>query len=136
LADTSKIHGGDLAEMLVGAVPIAYPLAVTEEVWNLGESITWMSALLLWAGTGVVIGWYGSHAFQAGGFRKNWSSVLIRLGLVQLLTFAVCALLLIVVGKWPIATDPALAIKRTLLVLFPASFSATIVDSFGRRAQA
>ena len=35
-------------------------------------------------------------------------------------------------GAVPIAYP--LALKRTLLVLFLASFSATIVDSFGRRA--
>ena len=30
-----------------------------------------------------MIGWYGTHAFQSGGFRKNWEVVLLRVGVVQ-----------------------------------------------------
>ena len=40
--------------------------------------------------------------------------------------------LLALIDKFPITTEPAVAIKRTLIVLFPAAFSATIVDGLNR----
>jgi uncharacterized membrane protein len=124
----SKINGSDVAEMLMGAVALAYPVAVTEEVWDLGVALPAWKVLSLWICSGIVIGWYGTHRFQGGAFRKNWGRVVLRVGVVQLLTFCVCALLLGMLDKFPLLTDPAVALNRAVLVLFPAAFSATIVD--------
>ena len=45
----------DLAQLVAGACVMALPVALTEEVWNLGGTISWFSALTLWALTGLVI---------------------------------------------------------------------------------
>ena len=47
------------------------------------------------------------------------------------LTLAVSALLLVCVDRLDLFAQPLVAIKRTILVAFPASFAATVVDSLG-----
>ena len=133
MAIPEKLAGRDMAEMLLGAVALAYPLVVTEEVWHLGQAMTWPRALALWFGSAVVIGWYGTHAFQHGSFRKNWGQIILRVLVAHGLTFAVCATLLLVMDKFPILTDPGIALRRAMIVMYPAAFAATILDSFGKK---
>lgn len=46
-------------------------------------------------------------------------------------TLLVAAATLFVVGKLPLVSETMVAIKRTIIVAFPASFAATVVDSLG-----
>jgi len=39
------------------------------------------------------------------------------------------AAILFMIGKFPLASDTAVALKIAILVAFPASFRATVVDS-------
>jgi len=47
----------------------------------------------------------------------------------NLVTLLVSAAVLMMLAKLPVLTDPIVAPKRVILVAFPASFSATVVDS-------
>ena len=47
------------------------------------------------------------------------------------LTLLISAALLFGIDRLELTTDPILALKRTILVAFPASFAATGVDSLG-----
>ena len=53
--------------------------------------------------------------------------VLITYGL----TLLISVLLLLGVDRLELLSDPLLALKRTILVAFPATFAATAVDSLG-----
>ena len=119
----------DLAEMLVGAVALAFPVALTDEAWTMGEQLSWFRILLLLIASWAILGWFGLHVFHGGDLRANWRSFVVRICVVYLLTAALSTLLLIVLDKWPIMSDPEIALRRTIIVSFPAVFSATIVDS-------
>lgn len=95
----SKVSKADLAQMMVGAVAMAFPVALAEESWDLGEQ------------------------------QVNWRVFALRIGTVYLLTAVVAGAILAVFGKWPIVSDTHVAIGRTIIVAFPAMFSAMIVDS-------
>jgi uncharacterized membrane protein len=125
----SKVRSADLAQMLVGALALAFPVAVTEEVWDLGSELSWPRIIMLQVGSILILGWYGSHAFHGGQIRKNLGDFITRLLIVYLMTVALSAMLLFLIDKWPITTDTGVAIRRTVIVAFPAVFSATIVDS-------
>jgi hypothetical protein len=43
----------------------------------------------------------------------------------------VAAAVLFAIGKLPLVTQTMVAIKRTIIVAFAASFAATVVDSLG-----
>jgi uncharacterized membrane protein len=75
----------DRVEIAVGSAVLAFPVATTEEVWNLSIELSWLR---------------------------------------------IAAISLIVVSLFvSLVSDFTVAVKRTVLVAFPASFSATVVDS-------
>lgn len=43
----SKLRGQDLAEMVVGSVVLAFPVAVTEEIWTLSTELSPWRVILI-----------------------------------------------------------------------------------------
>ena len=62
--------------------------------------------------------------------RGSRNAFLHRVVATYSLTLLIAALLLFGVDRLDLFQDPAVALKRTILVAFPASFAATVVDSF------
>jgi uncharacterized membrane protein len=117
----------DVAQLAAGACVMGLPVALTEEVWNLGESLslgrTFMVLLLSVITMGALI-WglfYGKRINEFPG------SFLTRAISAYLVTFAVAFLLLWLFDKAPL-DDLSVALTRTVLVAFPASFAAVAVD--------
>ena len=55
---------------------------------------------------------------------------------MYLLTLLVSAIVLLTIDRLPAITDPLVAFKRLVIVSFPASFAATVVDSLKEEPQA
>lgn len=124
-----KFNRADFAELVIGACVLAFPIAVTEEVWNLSHELTVLQVSLLAA---LSCSFLSLFIYFVHG--NNQGDHHVRIDFVRILatygvTLAVCAIILALVGKFPIGSDTAVAIKRTILVAFPASFSATVVDN-------
>ena len=126
------VNRTDISELVVGANVLAFPIAATEEIWVLSEEIS-----VLQASTFAVLSclflsvfiYYIHYVRGADGapakFRFDWVRLLVTYGI----TLLICAGILALLGKFPLFTDTAIALKRMVLVAFPASFSATVVDS-------
>jgi uncharacterized membrane protein len=124
-----KIDRSDIAELVVGASVLAFPVAVTEEIWNLSEQIAPFNIFLIAAVSCVFLSVF---IFYIHGEESDNSSRRLEIKRVIAtygVTLLVCAAILILLGKFPLLTDTAVALKRVVLVAFPASFSATVVDS-------
>ena len=123
----------DLVEIAVGACIMAFPVAVTEEVWNLGRDLTLQRVLLFALASlcflAALIYVLHGHA-ELPATRKVF---LQRVAGTYGVTLANSASLLLGVDQLDLLQDPAIAFKRTILVAFPASFAATTVDSFADR---
>jgi uncharacterized membrane protein len=119
----------DMMQTVVGASILAIPAAYTEEAWNLGRDlpVANISAIalisILFIATFVFFNFYKSYIaeFQA--------QFVIRVITTYAVSFVVVAILLTVIGQCPWGTDNALALKRIVVVAFPASMSATITDA-------
>ncbi len=126
-----SLRGRDIAELAIGACIMAFPLAVTEEVWNLSAELSLGRSLLIAFGTLLVVAvlvWMLFYHGQAPEDRRHFFwRVLAAYGLALL----IAALLLAGIDRLTLLSDPVLALKRTILVAFPASFAATAVDSLG-----
>ena len=119
----------DIAEIVVGSVILAFPTAVTEEVWVIGTKLPVGRAFLIILGSLFFIGWFGYYMFYRTILRKKWSEFLLRIFSVYLITLITSALILAVIDKLELYSDPIIAFKRTILVAVPACFAATVVDS-------
>jgi uncharacterized membrane protein len=123
-----KFRGRDVIEIALGACIMAFPTATTEEVWNLGAELSLSHAVLFLIASvfflAVLI--YGMHGHQSGDNKVFIQRVLATYSV----TFLIGAALLFGVDQLDLFTDPLTGLKRAILVAFPASFAATVVDSF------
>lgn len=119
----------DVAEIAVGACVMAFPVAVTEEVWNLGEELSLLRVGLFAVASILFLGLLILGLHQ-GPQPTSRAVFLQRVLSTYGLTLVISALLLVGVDQLDFEY-PLVGLKRTVLVAFPASFAATVVDSLG-----
>ena len=123
------LRGKDVAEIVIGSQLLAFPVSVTEEVWNLSEELSLARVALFTLASIAVVGVFVYTAYNHEGLIPKGRDFYIRVGATYVVTLAACAVLLMGIDRLELLTDPTLALKRTVLVAFPGSFSATVVDS-------
>ena len=119
----------DRVQIIVGASILAIPTAFTEEVWTLGSDLPWISVIILMVMSLVFIGLFIYLNSYQRHMALHRGDFLNRLISTYLFSLVVVGILLLVVGKAPWLTDPALALKRTIIGTLPASMSATVTDA-------
>ena len=121
----------DVVEIALGACVMAFPAATTEEVWNLGAELSVGRVVLFSLASlfflAILI--YGLHGHKR--MNDEWGMFSSRVATTYFLTLAICAALLFGLDRLELFTDPLTGFKRTVLVAFPASFAATVVDGLG-----
>jgi uncharacterized membrane protein len=119
----------DAAQIVMGCASMAFPVATADEIWKLGEELSFARVLLFAIASiaflAVII--YHVHHGVAGEFDRRvfLNRVLCTYGL----TLLISALILLGVDRFDLLVDPMIGLKRAILVAFPASFAATVVDS-------
>ncbi len=119
----------DLSEIIVGSVVLAFPVAITEEVWNLGTTLPLASSIIIVISSLVFIAWFVYHVYYQSVMETHWQDLLARTLATYTVTLFIAALILTVLNQFPLLTESAIAINRMIIVALPASFCATVVDS-------
>jgi uncharacterized membrane protein len=124
-----ELEWRDVVQLIVGALLLGVPVALTEEVWVLGETLaagrivaialTSISTLALFVAV---------LLFRNGKWREYPLEFATRVTVAYLCTLLIALILLSLIGKGPL-NDPTLALKRAVIIALPASFAATAVDS-------
>ena len=110
---------------------LAFPVALTEEVWNLSVQMAFTRTLLISLSSLVFIAFFVRTTYRHDFSYSSQKQLLARVMSVYGLTLPVAAAVLFAIGKLPLVTETMVAIKRTIIVAFAASFAATVVDSLG-----
>ena len=124
-----EIKSADLIQILVGAAVLSVPVALTEEAWNLGDQLSTARIGLL---GGVSLGLIAAFVycnFYQHHLREHLGAYVIRVLLTFSASLLVAGLLLTLLDRCPWGTDLLLAVKRIVIVAFPASMSAALSDS-------
>ncbi|WP_430816761.1 DUF2391 family protein [Carboxylicivirga sp. RSCT41] len=119
----------DIMQVIIGSALLAIPVSLTEEVWNLGEllpdqnvlAISILSLLLI-----SIFVYFNFYKVTLKGYVTHFIKRVIGTYLISLL---VVALILTLIQKCPWGFDNILAIKRIILVAFPAAMSGTLSDT-------
>lgn len=127
--EITKFRLQDVAEIIVGSVLLAFPIAVTEEVWVISEKLPLGRTLLISLVSVSFIAWFGYYMFYKNALSVHRGEFILRIITVYVITLIVAALILFAIDQFPLLTEPRVAIKRMIIVALPASFSATVVDS-------
>lgn len=124
-----ELRRRDLAQILVGASILSIPVGFTEEVWQLGELLPVANILALAATSLAFIGLYVHFTFYRellGSYRFEYIK---RVAAIYVLSLLIVAGLLTLIQVAPWTTEPLVALKRVVIVAFPASMSAALSDS-------
>ncbi len=119
----------DIMQIVVGATILAIPMAFTEETWRLGQNLPTLNIVLLAVISFFFIAmfvYYNFYRFYLKGYTFEYIK---RVVVIYSLSLMVVGLLMTVIQQCPWGVDNWLAIKRIIIVSFPASMSAAITDS-------
>jgi len=125
-----EIHARDIAQIFVGASILAIPVGFTEETWELGRTLPLANVAALACISLAFIAFFVHLHFYRGFLRQYMFDYLKRVVAIYVISLFVVGVLLTVIQQCPWSTDWLLAVKRIVIVAFPASLSATVVDAF------
>ena len=127
--ETTRIRLRDTAEITLGSIIMGFPVAVTEEVWDISVGLPIGRVVFIALGSIGIIAWFGYYVFYHGTLKDTVGRFIFRVLFAYMITLAAVGLMLFAINQLPLLTDPIVAIKRMIIVALPASFAATVVDS-------
>jgi uncharacterized membrane protein len=111
---------------------VPFFVALSEELWNLGEAQSLASITAIAAASWLLIGPFIHRVHHLDDPHRRSVEFVRRICATCIATFLICAAILGVMDELPMLDVPMVALKRTVLAAFPASFAATDVDSSNR----
>lgn len=124
-----ELRNRDLMQILVGSGVLAVPVAFTEETWRLGSTLPARNIFILAGMSILFISAYVYFSFYRGLLRQHLFNYVRRVLAIYLLSLIVVAVLLTIIEMAPWIADWRLALRRTIIVGFPASMSAAVSDA-------
>lgn len=124
-----ELRPRDLMQMVLGALLLTLPVALTEEAWTLAGEMSGRNILILAALSVGIIALFAYSQTYRGHLHTHGFEFLKRVTATYLLSALVAAGMLTLFEKAPWTSDLELALRRVVLVTFPASLAATISDS-------
>ncbi len=104
-------------------------MAFTEETWRLGEKLPLRNVIGLTSLSLLFIGLFVYFNFYRDMLRQHIWEYVKRVASIYVFSLLIVGILLTLIEQCPWGTDDLLAIKRILIVAFPASMSAAISDA-------
>lgn len=119
----------DIMQVVIGSALLAIPVSLTEEAWTLGEILPnlniFLITLLSLSFISVFV-YFNFYKITLKGFVFEFLKRVIGTYIISLI---VVALILTLIQKCPWGIDNILAIKRIIIVAFPAAMSGTLSDT-------
>jgi len=122
----------DIIQVAVGASALAVPVAFSEEAWNLGRTLPVAYIILLIVLSLLFVNLYSLHNIFQGKVRHRFFAFFSRTVVDYCVTLFVVFIVLAALDHMPIIVEPWVAIRRIVVVSFPASMGAVVVDSFDK----
>lgn len=123
-----ELRPRDIMQIIVGATILAIPVGFTEETWILATQLPMENILALTLLSLIFIAAFVYYNFYRFHLKEHFFEYMKRVLAIYVLSLLVVALLMTIIDKCPWGTDNLLAIKRIIIVAFPASMSAAVSD--------
>ena len=119
----------DVLQVVVGAAILSIPVSFTEEVWNLGEKLPLNNILGILAISLLFIAAFVYFNFYKGNVKGHQFEFIKRVLFTYLISLGIVSIIMTLIQQAPWGTNWILALKRIVIVAFPASMSGTLVDT-------
>ncbi len=127
----STINSEDIIQVIVGASALAVPVAFSEESWRLSETLPILNVFLLLFLSLLFVGLYSIQGIFQGNIKHRIYDLILRVIVDYCVTLIVVFIILLALNRMPFE-EPLIALKRVILLSFPASMGAVIVDGFDK----
>ena len=124
-----EFQAKDVVQTIIGSALLAIPVCYTEEAWNLGATLPMGSIYALAFLSMLFVGIFVYFNFYRGYMKGFSLQFVVRVAATYAISLSVVALMLTILQLAPWDTDPLLAVKRMVVVSFPASMAATVADA-------
>jgi len=124
-----ELRRRDIMQIIVGAAILAIPIGFTEEAWKLGERLPNLNIAILAIISVLFIAAFVYYNFYRDLFQQYWFEYVKRVLAIYILSLLVVGILLTLIEVAPWNTNFIVALKRVVIVAFPASMSAAVSDS-------
>lgn len=124
-----ELHVRDVMQIIIGSTLLAIPMAFTEETWDLGKTLPIENVLILSLISVAFIALFVYVHFYRYYLKGFVFQYIKRVLCIYILSLVVVGLLMTVIQQCPWGIDNLLAIKRIVIVAFPASMSAVATDA-------
>jgi uncharacterized membrane protein len=122
----------DASQVAIGAFALAVPISFSEEAWKLAETLPAANFIVLFSLSVVFLSFFAYESVFQGNIKYRVPVFVLRITIAYLIAGIVVALVLMSLNKFPLLSDPILAIKRMVVITMPASMGAIIVDSLDK----
>jgi uncharacterized membrane protein len=129
---TSKMNFEDISQMIIGSSVLSVPIAFTEEAWKLGESLPGINLVMIISLSLAFLCLYSYQGIFQGNIEGRVTTYFFRIFIDYIVTCSVVAVVLFALNRFPIITDIYIALKRMIIISFPASMGAVVIDSFDK----
>ncbi len=119
----------DIIQIVVGATLLAIPMAFTEETWQLGSTLPNANVAILSLVSISFIALFVYVHFYRFYLKGYVLEYFKRVFAIYIISLIVVGLLMTLIQQCPWGVNNILAIKRIIIVAFPASMSAVATDA-------
>ena len=128
----SSINSEDIVQVVIGASALTVPVAFSEESWRLSETLPLLNVIMLLLISLIFIGLYSIQVIFQGKVKHRLYHFVLRIIIDYGITLIVVFIILIALNRMPLFDEPIIALKRIILLSFPASMGGVIVDGFDK----
>ena len=127
-----SIKTEDIIQVVIGASALTVPVAFSEESWKLSETLPLFNVIVLIFLSLLFISLYSIQGIFQGKINHRLSHYLLRIFIDYGVSLVVVFVVLFALNRMPIFDDPIIALKRIIILAFPASMGGVIVDGFNK----
>ena len=127
-----KLDFEDLSQLIIGASVLSVPIAFTEEAWDMSRTLPPINLIVVVVLSLAFIGLYAFKGIYEGKVKNRVPTYLLRVFIDYAVTLCVVIIVLFALNKLPVFSDTYIAVKRVIIISFPASMGAIVVDSFDK----
>ncbi len=119
----------DVFQVIVGSSLLAIPVAMSEEAWTLAEKLPTRNVIYIALLSLLFISTFIFYNYYRNNFVGHIFDFIKRVVSTYVISTLIVVLFLTIIEKCPWGVDNVLAIKRIIIVSFPATMSGTLSDT-------
>ena len=122
----------DASQVAIGSFALAVPISFSEEAWKLVETLPLVNLALIFSLSVIFLSFFAYESVFQGNIKYRIPIFISRIFIAYFIAAFVVILVLLSLNKFPVISDPVIAMKRLIIITMPASMGAIIVDSFDK----